>query len=124
VTRTLVLVAIGFVATVIVAVILLRGPAAKGPPPGDQPIAPGGVARDVRLPPTFPILLDSNPDGADVYEGDVRVGSTPLRFVLDNAALSEHPRRFRIEHRGYRAFFVTQGPSADPVRIVAQLVPR
>jgi hypothetical protein len=120
----IVLVTIAFAATVVVAAFLLRRPAANGPPPGDRPIARGGIVREAHLPPTFPMLLDSNPDGADVYEGDVRIGATPLRLLLDNAVVNEHPRRFRLEHRGYRTLFVTQGPSTDPVRVVAQLVPK
>jgi hypothetical protein len=123
-TRIIVLVTVAFLATVAVAAILLERSATQGPPPGDRPIAGGGIVRETRLPPTFPLLLDSDPDGADVYEGNVRIGATPLRLVLDNSAVNEHPRRFRVEHRGYRAFYVTQGPSPDPVRIVAQLVPK
>jgi hypothetical protein len=121
---TIILMAVAFVATSIVAAMLLRMVPTKGMAAGERPIAPGTAPEQTRLPATFPLLLDSNPDGADVYEGEMRIGATPLRLVVDNGAVNEHPRRFRIEHRGYRAFFVTQGPSIDPVRIVAQLVPK
>jgi hypothetical protein len=123
-TRIIVLVSVAFAATVVVAALLLERPPANRLPQGDRPVAAGGAVREAQLPPNFPMLLDSNPDGADVYEGDVRIGATPLRLVLDNGVVNQHPRRFRVEHRGYRTFYVTQGPSTDPVRVVAQLVPK
>jgi hypothetical protein len=103
--------------------MILRGAPSSGVPAERGRLPGGDPSAEIVFPPTFPLLLDSTPDGADVYEGDRRIGATPLRLVLENTALNAHPRRFRIERRGFRTLFVTQGPSTDPVRIVAGLVP-
>jgi hypothetical protein len=120
---TALLFAIAFAATVAVAAIMLRRAPSRGVPAERLPIPAGEPAGETVLPPTFPLLLDSTPDGAEVYENDVRIGKTPLRLVVVNETLNAHPRRFRIERSGFRQFFVTQGPSTEPVRVLAALIP-
>ena len=70
---------------------------------------------------TFPILFESIPSGADVYEGVSKLGTTPLQMTLDNGPLAAAPRSFRIVKEGYQPYSTVQGPSHIAVKILATL---
>jgi hypothetical protein len=67
------------------------------------------------------VVFDSFPSGADVLEGDKRIGATPMQTSLRNAGLEASPRKFRIVRTGFLPYEVMQGPSREPVRVLATL---
>ena len=93
------------------AFVLTRKPA---PPP-----AP--VVAQPTLPDAFTVVFDSFPNGADVYDGDKKIGVTPMQMTLRNAGLDTAPRKFRIVRDGFFPYEVTQGQSRETVRVQATL---
>ena len=92
-----------------------------------KPLAPAPAKAPEPAPEqeSFTLLLESLPEGADVFdvtkEGDQKLGTTPLMLTLVNAEVRKRPRSFRVEKPGYQPFSVLQGPSSDGVRITAPL---
>jgi serine/threonine protein kinase len=82
------------------------------------PSAPIAVA-----PAPFTLSIDSEPSGASVSEGSVRLGSTPFSLSL---SLPEggSPRVFVIEKDGYQPYVVRQGSARGEVRVMAALSAR
>ncbi len=62
------------------------------------------------------------PSGVDVRaKGDRILGTTPLDVAIDNETVRSSPRSFALVKDGFAAYSVVQGPSADTVRVLAQL---
>lgn len=70
----------------------------------------------------FSLQIDSSPPGADVYEADVRLGSTPMRISIDSDA-NRAPHSFTLRKPGYLPYSVVQGASAVDTRVFAALAP-
>jgi hypothetical protein len=87
--------------------------------PAPQP-APAAVVA-APLPESFTVVFDSFPSGASVVEGDVKLGTTPMQLSLRNAGLEKEPRKFSIVRDGFLSYAVVQGPSREPVRVLATL---
>ncbi len=87
--------------------------------PAPQP-APAPVAA-APVPESFTVVFDSFPSGASVVEGDVKLGTTPMQLSLRNAGLEKEPRKFSIVRDGFLSYAVVQGPSREPVRVLATL---
>jgi serine/threonine-protein kinase len=108
-----------------VAVVALAGAyfalRARAPAP---PPAPDASAAHDRSPgkASFTMWIDSAPSGAEVFDGDQQVGTTPLQISVDNAAVRAQPKRLAVRLGGYQAYSIVQGPSDDNVRVVAALV--
>jgi serine/threonine protein kinase len=98
-----------------VAILLLRQKPAPPPPP------PPAAALPAPLPEAFTVVFDSFPGGADVLDGEKKLGQTPIQLSLANAALGREPRKFRIVREGFLPYEVMQGPSRETVRVLATL---
>jgi serine/threonine-protein kinase len=72
---------------------------------------------------SFVLVIDSNPGGAEVREGDRVLGTTPLQLTIDNEAVRADPRKLVVVHDGYQRYSILQGASDDNVRIIASLEP-
>jgi serine/threonine protein kinase len=70
--------------------------------------------------PPFTLSIDSEPPGASVSEGSVRLGSTPFSLTLDLPEGSS-PRVFVVEKEGYMPYVVRQAPAHGQVRVMAAL---
>jgi eukaryotic-like serine/threonine-protein kinase len=82
------------------------------------PSAPAGLA----LAP-FTLNIDSEPPGASVSEGSVRLGTTPFSLIVSLPEGSS-PRVFVVEKDGYQPYVVRQGSARGEVRVVAALLQR
>ena len=89
----------------------------RAPEPVPQPVA----AQPAALPPSFTVVFDSFPGGAEVFEGEKKVGQTPMQLSLQNAGLDTAPRKFRLVREGFLPYEVMQGQSREPVRVLATL---
>ncbi len=90
-------------------------PAATTPPTSALSTAP---ARQ-----TFALQIDSTPSGAQVYEGQQLLGSTPIQLSLDAGGVAESPRTFTVRKAGLLPYTIVQGGSAKDVHLLAELVP-
>ncbi|MFO0607905.1 MAG: serine/threonine-protein kinase [Polyangiales bacterium] len=72
---------------------------------------------------SFVVMIDSYPQGADVFDGEHRLGSTPMQLSMQNADLRAQPHQLTIRRVGYLPYSIVQGPSDGNVRITAQLAP-
>jgi len=102
----------GLAVLAIAGVVVLRKPATP-PPPAAPVVQP--------LPEAFTVVFDSFPSGAEVYDADRKIGSTPMQTSLRNAGLDNAPRKFRIVRDGFLPYEVMQGQSREPVRVLATL---
>jgi len=94
----------------------LTAPAASAD--AQTPSAPAG------LPPApFTLSIDSEPPGASVSEGSVRLGTTPFSIAVSLPEGSS-PRVFVVEKDGYQPYVVRQGTARGEVRVVAALLRR
>ncbi len=63
---------------------------------------------------TFELAITSQPEGAEVLEGDVVRGKTPLQLVIDRDSVRKEPRRFTLRMTGYAPHsFSQQDSTAD-----------
>jgi hypothetical protein len=74
-------------------------------------------------PAPFTLSIDSEPSGASVSEGSVRLGSTPFSLSL-SLPEGASPRVFVIEKDGYQPYVVRQGSARGEVRVMAALSAR
>lgn len=100
--------------------VLLRGrpeplPAASVEPPVASAPTAGSTS--------FTLVVDSDPAGASVSEGSVRLGSTPFSLTLELAE-GASPRVFVVEKDGYQPYVVRQGAAHGQVRVMAVLSPK
>jgi eukaryotic-like serine/threonine-protein kinase len=75
------------------------------------------------VPPPFTLSIDSEPPGASVSEGSVRLGTTPFTVAVSLPEGSS-PRVFVVEKDGYQPYVVRQGSARGEVRVVAALQQR
>ncbi|MES1175121.1 MAG: protein kinase [Myxococcales bacterium] len=71
--------------------------------------------------PTFSVLIDSNPVGAQVFEAESLLGTTPLRLSVDPNGGPPLPRTFSVRKSGYLPYTIVQGASAQDTRVLAEL---
>lgn len=107
---------IAVAALALAAVLVLR----RAPPPVPVP-APVPVVAP--MPDSFTAVFDSFPSGAALYEGEAKLGETPMQLSMRNAGLDAQPRKFRIVREGFLPYEVVQGPSRDAVKVLATLAP-
>ncbi|MES1174232.1 MAG: serine/threonine-protein kinase [Myxococcales bacterium] len=72
-------------------------------------------------PSTFSLTIDSVPSGANLNEGSILLGKTPLTVFVEHTAVAETPRHFSIEREGFVPYQFEQGDSTDDVNVVAKL---
>jgi hypothetical protein len=75
------------------------------------------------VPTSFTLSIDSEPQGASVSEGSVRLGMTPFSMSLSLPEGSS-PRVFVVEKDGYQPYVVRQGWARGEVRVMAALSQR
>jgi hypothetical protein len=71
----------------------------------------------------FTLSIHSEPPGASVTEGNLRLGTTPFSLTL-SLAEDASPRVFVVEKDGYQPYIVRQGPARGEVRVMAALTQR
>jgi eukaryotic-like serine/threonine-protein kinase len=72
---------------------------------------------------SFQLFIESEPSSADVYDGDTRLGQTPLQMPLDNDSLRTSLKRLSLRRAGWETYWLVQGPSERDVRVRAVLTP-
>lgn len=87
-----------------------------------EPPPPAAAVSSPHADEQFVMWIDSIPTGADVYEGDSKIGSTPIQMTFGNAALRERPRSLALKKDGYQTYSIVQGPSPENVRVTASLL--
>jgi serine/threonine-protein kinase len=97
------------------------GPSAQTGPTGSGPSATPSFVPNAADATAFSIALDSNPPGANVYEGERLVGITPMQLKVERSSVSREPRAFVLKKDGYANATVVQGPSDGDVRSVVAL---
>lgn len=85
--------------------------------------ASAAVAKPSGQPASFSLLVDSDPSSADVYEGALKLGQTPLKLTIENQTLTTQPRTFTLRRSGFQPYSVVQRNSAEDVRVLAMLSP-
>ncbi|HUJ25891.1 MAG TPA: serine/threonine-protein kinase [Myxococcales bacterium] len=112
---------VGVAALAVAALALMRSSPRQAPLPVPNPVpAPVPAAP---MPEAFTVVFDSFPSGAALYEGEQKLGETPMQLSLRNAGLDAQPRKFRIVREGFLPYEVVQGPSREPVKVLATLAP-
>jgi serine/threonine-protein kinase len=71
--------------------------------------------------PAFTLQIESHPAGAEVFEGDHLLGTTPLLVSVENASVAQAPRTFLLRKVGYLPYTIVQGASANDARASAEL---
>jgi len=69
----------------------------------------------------FTLQIESNPAGAEVFEGDHSLGTTPLQVSVESASVAQSARTFSLRKAGYLPYTIVQGASATDVRALAEL---
>jgi eukaryotic-like serine/threonine-protein kinase len=82
---------------------------APAPPPAPPPSA------------NFSLQIDSTPLGAQVYEGESLLGSTPLHLSIDATSVANGPRTFTLRKAGYAPYTIVQSASPKDTRVLAEL---
>jgi serine/threonine protein kinase len=99
-----------------------RSPAPRAVGSGDVQ-APSAPSPAIAAPVPFTLDIESEPAGASVSEGSVRLGTTPFSLTL-SLAEGQSPRVFVVEKDGYQPYVVRQGAARGAVRVVAALSQR
>ncbi|MEO6603832.1 MAG: protein kinase [Polyangiaceae bacterium] len=87
--------------------------------PASAPSLP--IAAQPSALPTFSVLIESTPVGAEVFEGEVLLGKTPIRLSFDPASGPALPRTFNVRSAGYLPYTLVQGASPHDARVLAEL---
>jgi serine/threonine protein kinase len=89
----------------------------------NQPRTPEQAADQTRRarPATFELRMESAPSGATVFDGQRRLGETPLVIALENQELERAPKRFTLRLDGHEPYNVVQGSSDMNLTVRAQL---
>ncbi|WP_437814510.1 protein kinase domain-containing protein [Sorangium sp. So ce1078] len=122
--KAVILAAIGAVVVAAVAFVLTRNPAPSeattAPPPAAAP-APTGTPSDPKGAPSFMLIIESIPPGAEVLEDGKSLGLTPLQLSIENEQVRAAPRRLTLQKEGFQPYSIVQGPSEMSVQTVARL---
>ncbi|HEV8245900.1 MAG TPA: serine/threonine-protein kinase [Polyangiaceae bacterium] len=70
----------------------------------------------------FTLIITSLPTGAEVFEGQKRLGDTPLTLTVTIPADAAKSRVFSLRKAGYKPYVVEQGPAHGEVHLQAALV--
>jgi serine/threonine-protein kinase len=89
-----------------------RGAASSGP------VVPSAASAPSR---SFTLVLDSRPPGADVWDGDDVIGTTPMQVTVDRASVKNAQRHFVLRLEGYAPYTLLQGDSEGIVQVTAPL---
>jgi len=84
--------------------------------PASGPVSTSPVARG------FALYVESEPTGAELFEGDRVLGRTPLQLFVDAQSVQERPRSFVLKLPGRRPYAFEQGPSPGDVRVRPTLI--
>ena len=84
-------------------------PADTAPVVPTKPVPPEPV--EVELPPEVQVAVTSEPDGAEVWLGDMNVGTTPIEIALEEGKQSVE---LTLKKRGYRSQHVTWTTEISP----------
>jgi len=104
--------------------------AMRGSPPREPAKAPlaapslplsGAAPAPEPASPVFSLRIESNPAGAEVFEGAGLLGMTPLQISVDAARVARDPRTFSVRKTGYLPYTIVQGASTKDARVLAEL---
>ncbi|WP_437756677.1 serine/threonine protein kinase [Sorangium sp. So ce1389] len=121
--KAVILAAIGAVIVAAVVFVLTRSPAesvATTTPPTPGP-APTATPTDHKGAPSFMLIIESIPPGAEVLEDGKSLGQTPLQLSIENEQVRASPRRLTLQKEGFQPYSIVQGPSEMSVQTVARL---
>ncbi|WP_437984136.1 serine/threonine protein kinase [Sorangium sp. So ce117] len=125
--KAVILAAIGAVVVAAGAFMLTRKPAqteAATPEVATAPTttpAATGTPGDHKGAPSFMLIIESIPPGADVLEDGKSLGQTPLQLSIANEEVRASPRRLTLQKEGFQPYSIVQGPSEMSVQTVARL---
>jgi serine/threonine-protein kinase len=91
----------------------------------DAPLAPASSSPSATpsvAPTTFQLVVDSQPTGAELFEGDRPLGKTPAKLPIERASVKNEARKFTLRLAGYAPFAFYQHDSATDVKVSAALV--
>ncbi|XYH99022.1 serine/threonine protein kinase [Sorangium sp. So ce1128] len=121
--KAAILAAIGAVVVAAVVFVLTRSPAQSEattmttPKPGPAPTS----APEHKGAPSFMLIIESIPPGAEVLEDGKSLGQTPLQLSIENEQVRAAPRRLTLQKEGFQPYSIVQGPSEMSVQTVARL---
>lgn len=72
---------------------------------------------------SFTVRFESEPSGAQIWEGERLLGTTPLSLPIERTSVTQHPREFLARAEGYAPFAISQHDSEQDVSVVAHLSP-
>jgi serine/threonine protein kinase len=72
----------------------------------------------------FTLLVESSPSGAEVYENNERLGTTPLSLRIRADTVAAASRSFELRLTGFETYVLRQGAARGNVRQRAVLVPQ
>ena len=124
--KAAILAAIGAVVVAAVAFVLTRSPAqseATPVPTAAPTTAPAATEApsEHKGTPSFMLIIESIPAGADVLEDGKSLGQTPLQLSIANDQVRASPRRLTLQKEGFQPYSIVQGPSEMSVQTVARL---
>ncbi|WP_437279506.1 serine/threonine-protein kinase [Sorangium sp. So ce375] len=124
--KAAILAAIGAVIVAAVAFVLTRNPAqseATPVPTAAPTTAPAATEApsEHKGAPSFMLIIESIPAGADVLEDGKSLGQTPLQLSIANDQVRASPRRLTLQKEGFQPYSIVQGPSEMSVQTVARL---
>jgi serine/threonine-protein kinase len=74
-------------------------------------------------PASFVLTIESVPGHAEVLEGNVSRGHTPLILTVDNDEVRSTNRQLMLRLAGHESYTILQGPSNESIRLVIPLRP-
>jgi serine/threonine-protein kinase len=90
----------------------------------DRTTVPSATSAAAAMAPaSFTLVLDSRPSGAEVWDGDTLLGSTPVQVTVDRTRAKNGGRRFVLRLDGYMPYTLLQGDSEGVVQVTAPLTP-
>jgi serine/threonine-protein kinase len=124
-TRTALVLGAIVVALLGAGIVAVRLATRHGTDAASSDLAPpsSASAAATAAPRSFTLVLDSKPSGADVWDGEDVIGTTPMQVTVDRAGARTTPRRFVLRLDGYVPYTVVQGDSEGIVQVTAPLAP-
>ncbi|WP_438018038.1 serine/threonine-protein kinase [Sorangium sp. So ce315] len=125
--KAAILAAIGAVIVAAVVFVLTRSPASSeatttpAPAPAPAPAPTPAATSEQKGAPSFMLIIESIPPGAEVLEDGKSLGQTPLQLSIENEQVRAAPRRLTLQKEGFQPYSIVQGPSEMSVQTVARL---